>query len=89
MAANDKQFGGRHYKNRHIQPWDYIAANGIGFFEGEAIKLLTRWRDKNGILDLQKAGHYIEKLIEIEQSKQPVNEEEPVPPTTTARRKRQ
>lgn len=51
---------------RPIQPWDYIAANGIGFFEGNAIKYLTRWRDKGGIEDLRKAQHYIEKLIEVE-----------------------
>lgn len=66
MAANDTQHGGAHYKQRSIQPWDYIAANNIGFFEGNAIKYLTRWRDKGGVEDLHKAKHYIEKLIEIE-----------------------
>jgi hypothetical protein len=65
MPANDTQHGGTHYQ-KPIQPWDYIAANGIGFFEGNAIKYLSRWRDKGGIEDLRKAQHYIEKLIEIE-----------------------
>lgn len=51
---------------RTIQPWDYIAANNIGFFEGNAIKYLTRWRDKGGIADLEKARHYLDKLIELE-----------------------
>ena len=68
MPANDTQHGGTHYKQRAIQPWDYVAANGIGFFEGNAIKYLTRWREKGGIEDLKKAQHYIEKLIEIETS---------------------
>ena len=66
MGANDIQHGGTHYKAKKIEPWDYIAANGIGFFEGNAIKYLTRWRDKGGIEDLKKARHYIDKLIEVE-----------------------
>lgn len=69
MAANDRQHGGTHYQ-KAIQPWDFVAANGIGFFEGNAIKYLARWRDKGGIEDLKKALHYIEKLIEIETVKQ-------------------
>jgi len=66
VAANDIQHGGTHYKGKAIEPWDYIAANGIGFFEGNAIKYLSRWRDKGGIDDLKKARHYIDKLIEVE-----------------------
>lgn len=66
MAANDTQVAGDHYKTKEIQPWTYIAANNIGFFEGNAIKYLTRWRDKGGVDDLRKAKHYIEKLIELE-----------------------
>lgn len=72
MAANDRQHGGTHYMALAIKPWDYIAANGIGFFEGNAIKYLTRWRDKGGIEDLEKAKHYIDKLIEVERAKPPV-----------------
>lgn len=64
--ANDVQHGGAHYKNKPIQPWDYIAANAIGFFDGNAIKYLSRWREKGGVEDLKKAAHYIQKLIELE-----------------------
>lgn len=64
--ANDVQVGGDHYKIKSIQPWDFIAANKIGFFEGNAIKYVTRWRDKGGIDDIRKAIHYLEKLIEVE-----------------------
>lgn len=66
MSANDEQFGGTHYKKLGIQPWDYIAANGIGYFEGTAIKYLSRWKSKGGVEDLKKAIHFIEKLIELE-----------------------
>lgn len=64
-SANDKQVGGSHYKSRAIQPWDYIAGNNIPYLEGCAIKYLSRWRDKGGVADLEKAKHYIEKLIEM------------------------
>ena len=67
-GANSIQVGGAHYQ-REIQPWDYIAANGLGYFEGCVIKYITRWRDKGGVQDLKKCVHYLEKLIEIEEKK--------------------
>jgi hypothetical protein len=60
------QVGGSHYKGLNIQPVEYIHANGIGFFEGNVIKYVSRWRSKNGIADLEKAKHYIDLLIELE-----------------------
>jgi hypothetical protein len=68
-GANAVQHGGKHYKALVIQPWDYIAANEIPFLEGNAIKYLTRWRDKGGLEDLRKARHYVDKLIELETQK--------------------
>lgn len=65
-SALDIQVAGDHYKKQAIQPVQYIHANGIGFFEGNVIKYVTRWRDKGGIKDLEKAKHYIEMLIELE-----------------------
>lgn len=65
-SALSKQVAGDHYNKRAIQPVQYIHANGIGFFEGNVIKYVTRWRDKGSIADLEKAKHYIELLIELE-----------------------
>ena len=65
MTANDEQVGGTHYKSKTIQPWDYIAANNIGYFEGNIIKYVSRWQEKGGVNDLQKALHYLQKLIEL------------------------
>jgi hypothetical protein len=65
MSANDIQVAGTHYKEQTIQPWDYIAANKIGYFEGNVIKYVSRWKDKGGVNDLRKARHYLDKLIEI------------------------
>lgn len=65
-SALEVQVGGNHYKNLFIQPVEYIHKNGIGYMEGCAIKYLTRWRNKGGIEDLNKAKHFIELLIEME-----------------------
>ncbi|AJO79105.1 DUF3310 domain-containing protein [Pseudomonas sp. MRSN 12121] len=67
MSALEKQVSGSHYKALKIQPIEYIHANGIPFAEGSVIKYVTRWRDKGGIADLEKAKHFIELLIELEQ----------------------
>lgn len=66
MNANQQQIGGQHYRQTPIQPWDYIAAQNLGFFEGNVVKYVTRWRAKNGVDDLRKARHYLDKLIELE-----------------------
>jgi hypothetical protein len=64
MRANDMQVGGSHYKGRATQHWDVIDRNGIGYLEGVATKYLCRWREKNGLQDLEKAEHYVVKLME-------------------------
>ena len=64
-TANETQIGGDHYKEKTIQPWDFIAANQLGYFEGNIVKYVSRWRDKGGIDDLKKARHYLDKLIEL------------------------
>jgi len=65
-SALDVQVQGDHYKSLKIQPIEYIHANGIPFAEGSVIKYVTRWRDKGGIKDLEKARHFLDLLIELE-----------------------
>ena len=69
MSALDKQVGGEHYKDRPIQPVEYIHANKLDFFQGNVVKYITRWRDKKGIEDLEKCKHYLEMYIELETKK--------------------
>jgi Protein of unknwon function (DUF3310) len=64
-GANAMQVGGKHYKKLPIEPWDYIAANGLGFFEGNIIKYVTRAAKTKNRDDLLKAQHYLAKLLEI------------------------
>ena len=68
MTANNKQVGGSHYKSK-MECWDYILSNDLGYLEGTAIKYITRWKKKNGVEDIQKAIHFLEKLIEVEKNK--------------------
>ena len=63
------QVDGNHYKSLAIQPIEYIHSNGIQFAEGCVIKYVSRWRTKGGIKDLEKAKHFIELLIELENKK--------------------
>lgn len=67
--ANKVQVGGTHYKFKDIQPWDAIHAWGLGFFSGNVVKYVARHREKNGVEDLKKARHYLDKLIEIMEKK--------------------
>lgn len=69
MKALDNQIGGDHYRSRSIQPIEFILENEIGFCEGNVIKYVTRWKDKGGVADLKKARHYLDFLIEREESK--------------------
>jgi hypothetical protein len=67
--ANDTQVAGNHYKQFRIEPWDAIVDWGLGYLDGNAVKYLSRWRHKNGLEDLKKARHYIDKLLETEMEK--------------------
>lgn len=64
MISNAHQVGGNHYQTA-IQPWDYTVANNLDYFQGTIIKYITRCWSKNGIEDLEKAAHFLEKYIEL------------------------
>ena len=66
MSELDKQVGGDHYSKLAIQPVEYINKNKLSYLQGNVIKYVTRYNDKNGVEDLQKARHYIDLLIELE-----------------------
>ena len=83
MSALDVQVGGGHSKDMVIQPVEYVHKNGIGYIEGSIIKYVSRWRKKNGIEDLKKARHFLDLLIEMEETDRRVAEIE----AETAQRK--
>ena len=64
MTELAHQVGGDHYRKMAIQPIEYILANDIGFVDGAVVKYVSRWKDKGGIEDLEKARHLLAMLIE-------------------------
>jgi Protein of unknwon function (DUF3310) len=62
--ANKRQIGGKHYQ-KFIQHWDVVLANSIPYMEAQIMKYVMRWREKDGVHDLKKAQHFLEKLIEV------------------------
>lgn len=70
-SPSSYQIGGDHYALKTVQPWDamesWMSTEAFsGFLLGNCIKYLSRYRDKNGVQDLEKCKHYLAKLIEIE-----------------------
>lgn len=72
--ARTTQIGGDHYANKAVQPWDAMECwlspeQFEGFLLGSAIAYLARYNTretygKGGALDVAKAKHYLEKLLE-------------------------
>jgi len=52
------------YYKKKIEVTDFIIEYDMNFLEGNIVKYVTRYKNKNGIEDLEKAKWYLEKLIE-------------------------
>ncbi len=67
--ADLEQVGGNHYKNvpPEYQHWSLVSIYGWDYFQATAIKYIIRYKNKNGIEDLKKARHYLDKMIEQEE----------------------
>jgi len=68
--TGDYQVGGAHYTAKSVQPWEAMESwmseeQFKGFLKGNVIKYMARCDDKGGKIDLEKARHYLDKLIEM------------------------
>lgn len=72
QSANDRQVGGSHYQDavgvcphcgQPIQHWDLFAM--MPYLVGQVCRYVLRFRGKNGKEDLDKAGHFLQKLKEV------------------------
>ena len=43
---------------------DFCQANNLDFMQGNVIKYVFRYKNKNGLEDLEKAKEYIDRMIE-------------------------
>jgi hypothetical protein len=73
-----------HYNQGSIEVIDAIEDWKLGFHAGNVVKYVARSPHKNGIEDLKKARWYLDRLIQLEESKcqslQPVSSSIPSPP---------
>lgn len=71
LSALDVQEGGDHYKKLGAyQPWEVLRhwltpEEFRGYMKGTAIAYLAREQDKGGMLDIRKAGHTLQGLVEL------------------------
>ena len=71
LSALDTQVGGDHYKTMGAyQPWEVLRhwltpEEFRGYMKGTAIAYLAREQDKGGMLDIKKAGHTLQGLVEL------------------------
>lgn len=54
----------KHYQSK-IEPIDFILANNLNFLEGNIIKYIATYKNKNGLEDLLKGFEYYKRLIEL------------------------
>ena len=45
---------------------DFCQKNKLDFMQGNVIKYVTRYKEKNGVEDLEKAKEYIDRIIKFE-----------------------
>lgn len=63
--ANQNQVGGTHYRSEY-QHWDFVRlCLGGRYLEGNVTKYVARHKRKDGIKDLHKALHYLDKMREL------------------------
>jgi len=67
-VSADRVFRPAHYTKWTMEPITFLILNNVPYAEGNIIKYVMRWRDKNGIEDLKKAMRYLEMMIEFEEN---------------------
>jgi len=60
------QVGGNHYSKMAITPFEYAYRNHLDAISFSIVKYVSRFRDKNGREDLEKAKNCIDQLIALE-----------------------
>ena len=78
MSANERQVGGGHYKTGGEEHWDRVSRLGLDYFQGQITKYVERCWKKNGVQDLEKARHFLDKYIELSKAGEVVRETERV-----------
>lgn len=59
------QIGGNHYKGFSYQPVQFSADMSLNFIQGNIVKYVSRYKNKNGNEDLKKVIHYAQLGSEL------------------------
>lgn len=71
QEPNDYQVAGTHYQTKNkYQLWDLFVDTQLNFFLANAVKYIYRCKNKNGLEDLKKAKHYIDKFFSLSKETQ-------------------
>ena len=65
MGEEEKAINPNHYKKGNIEVIEYILDQKFSYLEGNIIKYVSRYKNKNGLEDLKKAQWYLERLINV------------------------
>jgi hypothetical protein len=74
-TARQEQYGGDHYLNMGVQPWDVVDTwpiqQRIGYYRGGALKYIMRMGSKDeSPKEIAKGHHYMRKLLELLEAEQ-------------------
>ena len=58
-----------YYHKGSIDTIKFCIENDLDFLQGNIIKYIVRYKEKNGLEDLNKAKEYLDRLIESEKNK--------------------
>lgn len=63
--GDDDVYHPSHYNQGSIEVIDFIDAHKLGFYEGNIVKYVSRYKYKGGVQDLKKAKFYLDRLISL------------------------
>lgn len=64
-TALETQIGGNHYKNMAMQPVEFASKAKLNFIQGSIVKYISRYKNKNGKQDIEKAAHFAKLAIDL------------------------
>jgi len=59
-----KQVGGDHYTKKGLQPWEVRLAWALDPWASDALRYISRFTDKGGKEDIEKAIHCLEFILQ-------------------------
>lgn len=59
----------KYYHKGNVDTIQFCIENDLDFLQGNVVKYVVRYKNKNGLEDLNKAMEYLKRLIESEESK--------------------